>query len=79
MGMNVCRVQGMVDPGEEVSATLLREFLEEAVNFKMDDVKVLTSMNREQKLNKIKDLFFNHGTEVTLYASFFAFLLQFSS
>ncbi|XP_063716344.1 transient receptor potential cation channel subfamily M member-like 2 isoform X3 [Symsagittifera roscoffensis] len=57
---------GMVDPGEEVSATLLREFMEEAVSFKIEQAhsSSLSQLNREQRLKKIKDLFFKHGREI---------------
>ena len=56
-----------MDPGEEVSATLLREFMEEAVSFKIEQAhsSSLSQLNREQRLKKIKDLFFKHGREVS--------------
>ncbi|XP_075245141.1 transient receptor potential cation channel subfamily M member-like 2 isoform X2 [Convolutriloba macropyga] len=55
---------GMVDPGEEVSATLLREFMEEAVNYKIEQATSLAHLNREQKLHKVKELFFKEGREI---------------
>ena len=55
----------MVDPGEEVSATLLREFMEEAVNYKIEQATSLAHLNREQKLHKVKELFFKEGREVS--------------
>lgn len=51
-------VQGMVDPGEKVSQTLKREFLEEALNGHLLDEK-----SKNEK-SKILDKFFDSGSEI---------------
>lgn len=44
---------GMVDPGEKVTSTLLREFMEEAMNsLEMNDVEI---QNTEKELKELFD------------------------
>jgi predicted NUDIX family NTP pyrophosphohydrolase len=50
---------GMVDPGEEVTATLQREFAEEALNGPED-----IHLSMEARAAKLKQVFFNNGKEV---------------
>ena len=61
--MSSSAFQGMVDPGEEVTATLLREFAEETMSSGSVSA-TLRALNKSDKMAKIKELFFNHGTEV---------------
>lgn len=66
----------MVDPGESVSITLQREFMEEALN-----APEFASLTKEEKLAKLKDLFFSADREVRyerlvfLYFSIFQLLI----
>jgi hypothetical protein len=50
---------GMVDPGEEVTATLQREFAEEALNG-----PEFEHLSMEERAGKLKELFFSSGKEV---------------
>jgi ADP-ribose pyrophosphatase len=51
-------IKGMVDPGEKVSVTLKREFMEEALNS-----EELSEAKRNELHEKLKELFDN-GVEV---------------